>query len=73
MTFDQNAYNRAYYVANKERIAANVRAWQAANPEKAHRYKRKHALAHPERKARYYQENREVILARVKAHSAPRS
>jgi hypothetical protein len=69
MSFDQTAYNRAYYLANKERIAANVRAWQTANPKKAHGYKRKHALAHPERKARYYQENREVILARVKAHS----
>ena len=63
------SYNQQYYLANKERIAANVRAWQTANPEKVHGYKRKNALAHPERKARYYQENREVLLARAKAHA----
>ena len=65
MSFDQTAYNRAYYSANKERIAANVRAWQTANPEKTRAYKRKNEKS---RAARYYQENREVIIARVKAY-----
>src|SRR5580704_9605208 len=65
MSFDQTAYNRAYYSANKERIAANVRAWQTANPEKTRAYKRKNEKS---RAARYYQENREVIIAPVKAY-----
>jgi hypothetical protein len=65
MSFDQTAYNRAYYSANKERIAANVRAWQTANPEKTRAYKRKNEKS---RAARYYQENREVIIARVKTY-----
>lgn len=66
---DQKAYNRAYYLRNKERLAAAARDWQSANPEKVREYKRKSALAHPERRARYYQENRDVILARVKSHA----
>jgi hypothetical protein len=70
---DQKAYNRAYYLRNKERLDAAVRDWQSANPEKVREYKRKSALAHPERRARYYQENRDAILARVKAHAEGKS
>ena len=66
MTFDHRAYNRAYYLANKERLIARAAEWAAANPEKARGYKRKYDT--PERKARYYQENREEIIARVKGH-----
>ena len=71
MTFDRRSYSRAYYLANKERIAVGVRDWQAANPEKVRGYKRKYDT--PERKARYYQENREVLIEKVKAHTEQNS
>ena len=73
MTFDQKAYNRAYYLANKERIAAGVREWQSANLEKVRDYKRKNAEANPGRAARYYLENREERIAYAKAHTGRNS
>ena len=70
MTFDQKAYNRAYYQANKERLNAQAREWQAANPEKVRAYKRKNERA---RHARYYEQNREAIIARVLVYSGKNS
>jgi hypothetical protein len=70
VTFDHKTYNRAYYLANKGRIAANVLAWQTANPEKTRAYKRKNENA---RAARYYRENREAVVARVKTYAEKNS
>jgi hypothetical protein len=69
MTFDAKAYQRAYYLANKERLVVQVKEWQAANFEKVRGYKRKNEEANPERRRRYYQENREERIAYVKAHT----
>lgn len=40
-TPEKKAIDRAYYLANRERIKASVKAWQCANHEKALGYKRK--------------------------------
>lgn len=66
--FDQRAYNRAYYLANKERIAEGVRRWQSENPEKARGYKRRNYEANRGRNRAYYEKNRAQIIAKVAAH-----
>lgn len=68
MTFDVKAYNRAYYLANRERLAARVREWQAANPDKVREYKRKNARANTGRGAAYYRDNRDQLIAYAAAH-----
>lgn len=59
-------YNRAYYLAHRDRLIAQTRLWQAAHPEQVRGYKRKNARAHA---ARYYEQNRETVLVKVKAYS----
>ena len=41
------AYNRAYYLKNKEKLNARSRAWAIANPEKARALVRKSCLKNP--------------------------
>lgn len=46
--FDQKAYNRAYYLANAEKIKARSAARRAANLSEAQEYDRTYAAAHRE-------------------------
>lgn len=56
------AYQKAYYAANKERIAERQRAYRAAHKEKARAYQKA-----------YYAAHREKELARQKAYRGRRS
>lgn len=64
----RKAYQRAYYVANRERAVATNRLWAAANPERVQviklRWQEAHGQAHS---ARYYQEHRDELRARSAA------
>ena len=70
----KRAKQRAYYQANKARLAAKLKAWRKANPEKLrnqwYRKYKKNMATNPElyrqrSRLRYY-ENREQILARLR-------
>lgn len=76
MTFDVKEYRKAYYQANKARMAEAVRDWRRRNPERVrlhsinnyHRNKHKGywwTEAKKERDKEYRKENREALkLAR---------
>ena len=62
MTKEEKAnYDKDRYLANKEKISAQVKAWRLANPEKRVAHQKAWAQANPEKKAA----NKKAYLLRL--------
>jgi hypothetical protein len=66
--FDQKAYNKAYYLANKKSIQKRNAAYYLANKERFKEYSAKYRLKHrdeyKEYHAKWYQENKHLYSYR---------
>ena len=67
---EKKAYQRAYYIANKEKVMARAKAWDEANKEKVAARKAAWSEANRERlkanRRSHYVENRDAILSKQK-------
>ncbi len=58
----QRAYQKAWYLANKEKVRAKEREWEENNRAKIAANQRKHAARKREYYKEYYHKNRERVL-----------